>query len=194
MRIKLLTILAAIVMMFAASSLQAATYTMDFTNATRDLGPSSIIDLSNQYQSFGLLFSNAYRYIDVRDPFAEDFGVSNGDLAHMSAPAQTGLMHFWHDAQTSLTIDYWTIGTNVVTFEAYDENMNLMSSSPTVGDPNGSQMFYNGPAMTYLGWHDDGGYVQIANITYDLTPEPATLSLLGLGLLGLGAVRKRFRK
>lgn len=194
MRTKLLTILAAIMMMFAASSLQAATYTMDFTNATLDLGPSSVIDLSNQYQNFGLLFSNAYRYIDSRDPFADDFGVSNGDFAHLFQPTQTGLMHFWHDKQVQLAIDFWTIGTNAVTFEAYDENMNLMSSSPTVGNPNGSTMFYSGPAMTYLGWHDDGGYVQIANITYDVTPEPATLSLLGFGLLGLGAMRKKFRK
>jgi hypothetical protein len=194
MRFKSLAIAVGMLVVLGAASSQAALFTFDFTNTLVDLGNNSQIDITNQYQNYGLVFSNAYRYIDNRDPFSDPFGMSNGSVANNTLPAQTGLLHFTHDTQTYLAIDCWTLSPDQITFDAYDENMNFLGSSSAMSVPTGTTVFYNGPAMSFLDWHDNGGTVGIANITYDLTPEPGTMSLLGIGLVGIGALRRKLRK
>jgi hypothetical protein len=194
MKLKTLAMAMGLLLVFGAASSQAALFTFDFTNTLVDLGTNSQIDITNQYHNYGLDFSNAYRYIDARDPFADQFGMSNGIAENNTLPAQTGLLHFTHDTQTFLSIDCWTIEPDQITFDAYDENMNFLGSSSALSVPTGTTINYNGPALSFLDWHDSGGRVQIANITYDLTPEPGTLSLLGIGLVGLGGLRRKLRK
>ena len=71
----------------------------------------------------------------------------------------------------------------------------------------GSVLLANGPAFTpvFLGWEDPGGIARIRfdhlfapnfvfivdDLTTGMIPEPATGMLVGLGLVGLGALRRR---
>lgn len=175
-----------------AAPANAAIYTMDFTNATLDLGMNSQIDLSNQYDAFGLNFQYAYRYIDPRDPF-DQFGVAN-DLYH--ANNQIGIIYF--SELTSFVDFHWvTINSQNMVVEAYAADNSLLDvfSQAAVNDPDFGFGSVSGAGISYLKFHDGSGAVALSDLTYErnVVPEPATMTLLGLGLLGAAFVL-RFRK
>ena len=197
MKLKLALSLMAMVMFMAAGSAYAMPYTMDFTNATLDLGAVTQIDLTNQYSTFGLNFSHIYRYIDAIDPF-DGFGISNGNIAETGATAATGSIIF---ASTTnfVSFDWLTINGNCV-ITAFDASNNVLSTfvGNSSNGNNGSGVIYgtntiNATGIKYLALHDDGGSVGISNLTYDRNPvpEPATMLLLGIGLLGAGIIRRK---
>lgn len=175
----------------AVSPASAMFYTMDFTNATYNLGSETQIDLTNQYAAFGLTFHKVYRYIDDRDPW-DDFGISNGFKAQNGWEASLGTV-FFSDLTDSVAFDWWTIDDNEFTVEAFASNGALLGGFAGMGY--GSDMII-ADDISYLEFHNGGGFVQISNLSYDRSaiPEPSTLALVGLGMLGAGIVRRARRK
>ncbi len=193
MKLRLTVALAAVIMLIAVSPASAYFYTMDFTNATLDIGAASQINLTNQYDAFGLNFHQVYRYIDSRDPW-DDYGISNGFFGQNGLEAALGTV-FFNNATDSIGFDWWTIGENVFNVRAYSEGGSLLGSFS--GNGSGSDMIVaNG--IKYLEFNDAGGFVQMSNLSYErmrpVIPEPATAALFGLGLLGAGVVRRIRRK
>ncbi|MBI4684845.1 MAG: PEP-CTERM sorting domain-containing protein [Nitrospirae bacterium] len=88
--------------------------------------------------------------------------------------------------------------------EGYDSSGNLIASASGSGNLNGSDMGWlmitapSGQFFDYVMVHDSGNYFLVDNMSGDASgvnpiPEPATLLLLGAGLVGVGIAR-RFRK
>ncbi len=77
-----------------------------------------------------------------------------------------------------------------------DWNTQTLSFTPTAADLNSGKA-----VLTFLAWGDGGNttnlpptvFLEGVNTTPVPTPEPATLTIVGVGLLGLGAI-KRFRR
>ena len=187
-RIKAFVFTAAFLMVLSGPA-TASTVNLSFTNSDVDLGLNSQINLTNQYSAFGISFDHVYRYIDSRDPFSDDYGISNGFQSQNGATAALGRVDF--SAVTPyVTFDWWTI-SSTFNISAYDSLDSLVGTFS--GSGNGTQTI-NG-SIKYFTFNDSGGFVQIANLKYDTAavPEPSTLLLIGFGLAGLAGVR-RFRK
>ena len=195
MKLKLTVVAICGLLFLAAAPANAVWYTMDFTNATLDLGMSSQIDITNQYAYHGFTCNDVYRYIDVRDPWKEiniggadyGFGISNGFIQDNGVSGAVGYV-FFNQVTDSLKFDWWTITPNRLTLDTYASDGTLLGNYSNTGS--GTQTMY-GP-ISYFKFHDDGGFVQVANMSYDSTiPEPGTMALLGIGLLGAGLYRRR---
>lgn len=96
---------------------------------------------------------------------------------------------FWNtDWTKTLTVTGSGGQTAVITLDGINDELGPLNDFQT-------ELF----GWTDLSWvsfdsNDDGtgdNYWGMDNITYSSVPEPATLSLLGLGLLGLGLTRRR---
>lgn len=187
------------------ASSQAAFFTMDFTNTTLDLGPAPAgggINLTNQYDSFGLNFVHAFRYEDSRDPWGDSFGISNGFVSDIGQTAALGTVYF-NELTNSIAFDFWTINAPMHV-DAYDQFGNIVGSY--VGVAGQGQAIINATGIKFFEFHNSGGFVQISNLSYDrnsgptapaAVPEPASMALFGLGLAGMGVVRrlkKKFQK
>jgi len=184
MGIKLGISLLALLTIVAVTPASAYFYTMDFTNATLDLGTTAPVNLTNQYDAFGLSFANAYRYYDARDPW-DDFGIAN------SGSAATV---YFTNVTDSITFDWWTLEGRTFNLTAFDGGGGILGTYSGTGS--GSHKIV-ASGISYLSFHDSGGDIAISNLSYDRSPavpEPATAALFGLGLLGAGIYRRVKRK
>lgn len=180
------------IVVIVTGSAQASWYTMDFTNTTLDLGMNSQINLTNQYNSFGLNFENVYRGIDNRDPW-DMFGIWNGWIEQNYDPKPVNGKVIFSSLTDSIAFDWLSLSEPTGDFHitAYDQFDNALGSF--AGSGFGSNKIV-APDIKYLVFHDDGGFVSISNLSYDMVPsvpEPGTLALVGLGAVGLGFIRRR---
>ncbi|MEN6423735.1 MAG: hypothetical protein ABFE13_00115 [Phycisphaerales bacterium] len=184
--------IATVCVVIAAVALNAnADIHLTFTEV--DVGSDTQVNLTNQFAAYGVTFDHVYRYIDGRDPWSEDYGISNGwKEENLMTPAQ-GRINF--TLPTSfVTIDWWDIGTNQMHVDACDAGGNLIDSfigPSNAADEYGTKTLSGLGLISYMTFNDGGGFVQIANMTFSPVPVPAAVLL---GILGLGAASAKLRK
>jgi hypothetical protein len=178
----------------------ASATTVRFVNSEVNLGTASQIDLSNQYNAFGLQFTDVYRYIDSRDTFSDapnqvggsNLGISNG-RASQSGPGVTGRVDFLGGTTPSISFDWWTIGGNSIVVDAYNA-LNVSQGSFTGAAGSSGTAAINGD-IAYFTFHDDGGFTAIANLSYRVSSSApdagSTCLLLGMAITGLSLLRRK---
>ncbi len=171
----------------------ASITTLNFTNDEVDLGHRPQVNITDQYEDFGVTFEDVFRYVDNRDPWRDSeemggFGISNGRLEDNFIESTEGKIYF--DVITNyVSVDWWTtdkfVGGELVPTEIHIEawhNSYLIDSFVGIGDgtvtlANRVPRYRN---ITHLIFHNNGGFVQISNMSF--VPEPATILLLGFGI------------
>ena len=179
----------------------ASATTVRFVNSEVNLGTSSGIDLSSQYNAFGLQFTDVYRYIDNRDPFSDapnqvggsNLGISNGRASQIGGPAATGRVDFLGGTTPFITFDWWTIGSNLIVVDAYNA-LNVLQGSFT-GSAGGAGTYTINGDIAYFTFHDSGGFTSIADLSYGINtsvPEVgSTCLLLGMAMTSVGLLRRK---
>ena len=104
----------------------------------------------------------------------------------------------------------WTDGGGTISFEAFDENLNSLGTlfgnhaDGTFSGTTAEDRFYgavNAGGISSIFIANSGGGIEVDHLQYGLigerggsVPEPSTLGLFGVGLLGLGLFLRRGRK
>lgn len=176
-------ILAAVLLFAFTGVAQATTINLNNTEVPT-ISNQDVV--TNQWNGFGLGIQNAYWYVDSRDPF-DTMGLSNNPPFETSP---IGRIDFLNGPVSNLSVDWWTIDPNTIFIDVYDSSNTLLRSFN--GNGSGTQRL--GSDISYLTWHDTGGFVQVSTLNFDQqtspVPEPSTLLLLGSGLLA-GAIARR---
>lgn len=178
-----------------ASNASATLIELRFSETQMPLGTTSAVVplLGGEYNSFGIDATNAYRYIDSRDPFSDGaenlsgspFGLS---LNSTTSPARIDFL----SPVANLEVDWWTINSTIF-LDVFDTGGALIHSFNGVGSGTESIL---ASMIGSLEWHDTEGFVQISNIRFDTdnaipVPEPSTLALFVIALAGLGFMARR---
>ena len=165
--------------------------TIDFTEV--DLGSFPIVNLSDQFADYGVIFEDVYRYIDDRDPFGDDHGISNGVYEDQLVSATLGTVHFTNPT-SFVMIDWWLIAgpTTQLIVEVYDSSDNLLDSFATsAAVTSGTETLMGSGLISYMTFTNHGGQTQIANITFAPIPAPGAVLLGGIGVVLVGWLRRR---
>ena len=156
--------------------------------------------VTTQWNGFGLGINNAYWYTDVRDPF-DQMGLSLYPIGSNNS----GRINFLNGPVSNLSVE-WTFltGQSGEYIDVYDSNNNWLSgfvgttSNGTLWQSSNGDSYYgtvNFPIsnISYLTWHDNGGYVNISGISFQTAavPEPSLFALLGAGLAGVCFLRRK---
>ncbi len=181
-----------------------AAVTVNFTEV--DVGGSTAVDLTNQFAAYGITFDHVYRYIDTRDPWKENgpqnpgespptigYGISNGWVEEVGNPGTLGTVFFTLPTPY-VTIDWWDLDSNQIHVQAYDAGGGLLDSftgPPTSSNDSGTQTLSGLGLISYMTFNDGGGYVSIANMTYEPIPAPGAILLGGIGVCFVGWLRRR---
>jgi hypothetical protein len=217
---KITKIISAIALAGAATAANSAVITLDFegvgnTAAILDFYNGGTDSQGNSGTNYGIDFSpNTLGIIDsdaggsgniANEPSPDTvmFWLDDTDaIMNVAAGFDTGFSFFYSSAQAA----------SVRVFDGLDATGNLLGqidlvpqfNDNCVGDPNGQYCNWTPIGVAFAGTArsiDFGGTAnQVAydNVTFgsdDPTdvPEPATIALLGLGVLGIGAQRRRAR-
>jgi hypothetical protein len=156
--------------------------------------------VTNQYAAQGVTFSGAQILtagVSLNSSFPPQsgsnvvFDFSNGIITVTSANG-------WSSAGGYIT------GNTAITLDAFDSSNNLLGSVSTpganyIGNNNNlsPNIFLNlsFANIAYVEFHDHGNSFTLDDFTFtSATPEPASLTMLGIGLFGMGGYALRRRK
>ena len=162
---------------------------IDFTEVYSSAdGPTQTLG-GNEWAAYGITTSNSFWYVSSSDPF-DTMGIANANA--FGNPPTTGEITFL-STLTTLSIDWVTLTSNDIYIDAFDAGGVLIDSFYFVGTGTSfGTTTFSGPISSFQ-FHDSGGTVGIStlNFTYAAVPEPASLLLLGSGLFGFVAMRKK---
>ena len=162
--------------------------TIDFTEDVFS-GPvgSSQTLVGDEWASYGITTSNVFWYDSSNDPF-DGMGIANVPPTAFD-PVTVGEITFLAPLNY-VYIDWVTLNSNDIHINAFDSGGTLIDSYDYsgTGTSSGTASLYGDIAS--ISFNDDGASVGISTITYGV-PEPASLLLLGSGLFGIVAMRKK---
>jgi MYXO-CTERM domain-containing protein len=193
----------------------AAPVTLRFTNADANLGGSSFLPVTNEYEAlWGIRASNAYRYYDGRDPFSDApnelaacgvnpnaAGACNFGLGALTTPGYTGIGRIdFLNPTTFITFDWFGFFCcNTTSFRAIDAAGNVVDSFSVVYPSaqnlpivSGTQTF-TGPIAAFEWTSQFSGdptarvaNAYVANLSYDLGNSGQVAEPGSLALAALG--------
>ncbi|MGD0277369.1 MAG: PEP-CTERM sorting domain-containing protein [Syntrophales bacterium] len=163
---------------------QASATTVNFST-TEVPGLVDMQTVTNEWSSYGITLQNTYWYTDTRDPFDQQGISTTSNPGEIIFTSPTNSVTFdWVLAGSDMYVDVWN-----------SSNVDLASFLAPGTGPQSGTFTLSGPAISYLTFHDNVGFVAISTVTYnEAVPEPTTLLLLGLGLAGVAGIRRKLKK
>ena len=207
---RILVLVLGLVVLFAVPNYSHALFFINFENGTDGQPVNNIPGIS--FQSFNGFTS---LYGDSRtgnyNTHSDDLNYGSGGYHHngnfflwagTNASAQGVKVDFTNNDGTFFKTGYAVnLTTFLLTAHLTDGSDVTVSGGVNYGSPMGYLQVNASPGtfIDYVVLHDTGNYWLVDDMSGDTTgipgvPEPATLLLLGSGLLGLVGFRRKFRK